>query len=197
MHFLFGALPEVKNQFWKQFSYKVLYNYNSKKIFRSVSVRTRKSALSLSCIFCLGHFLRSKISFESRFLIKCYIITIKFFFFERFGQNQKTCTFTFMHFLVGALSEVKNQFRKQFSYKWLFNNWAKKKTGGFWSKPENLHIHFNAFSGLIPPFNDQFYPIMTDSTLLLIDSTLIMSDWMTDSTLLMTDSTLIMTDSTL
>ena len=76
MRFLVRALPEVQNQFWKQFSNKVLYNYNSKFFFRSVSVRTRKSALSLSCIFCLGHFLRSKISFESSFLIKCYIITI-------------------------------------------------------------------------------------------------------------------------
>ena len=48
MSFLVGALPEVKNQFWKQFSYKVLYNYNSKFFFLRVSVRTRKLALSLS-----------------------------------------------------------------------------------------------------------------------------------------------------
>ena len=27
MRFLVGALPEVQNQFWKQFSNKVLYNY--------------------------------------------------------------------------------------------------------------------------------------------------------------------------
>ena len=100
MRFLVRALPEVQNQFWKQFSNKVLYNYNSKFFFRSVSVRTRKSALSLSCIFCLGHFLRSKISFESSFLIKCYIITILNFFF-----------------------------------------------GEFRSEPENLHFHFHAFSG--------------------------------------------------
>ena len=128
MRFLVGALPELQKQFWKQFSNKVLYNYNSKFFFRSVSVRTRKPALSLSCIFWLGHFLRSKISFESSFIIKCYIITILKFFLERFGQNQKTCTFT--RFLVGALPVVKNQFLKQFYNKVLYNYWSKYF---FWS----------------------------------------------------------------
>ena len=32
-----------------------------------------------------------------------------------------TCTFTFMRFLVGALAEVQNNFRKQFSNKVLYN----------------------------------------------------------------------------
>ena len=35
--------------------------------------------------------------------------------------KQKTCTFTFMRFLVGALPEVQNHFRKQFSHKVLYN----------------------------------------------------------------------------
>ena len=40
--------------------------------------------------------------------------------------NQKTCAFTFMRFLVGALSEVQNCFRKQFLHKVLYNNYSKK-----------------------------------------------------------------------
>ena len=78
--------------------------------FWSVLVRTRKSALLLSCIFWLGHLLRSKINFESSFLIKCYIFTRPKKNLEYFRQNQKTCTFTFLLFLVGALPEVKNPF---------------------------------------------------------------------------------------
>ena len=35
-----------------------------------------KHALSLSCIFQLGHFPKSKIEFKSNFLIESYIITI-------------------------------------------------------------------------------------------------------------------------
>ena len=35
-HFLIGALPEVQNQFWKQFRSKVLYNYRYKFFFWSV-----------------------------------------------------------------------------------------------------------------------------------------------------------------
>ena len=37
----------------------------------------RKNALSLSCVFWLGHFPRSKIESENIFLTKYYIITIK------------------------------------------------------------------------------------------------------------------------
>ena len=48
---------------------------------------------------------------------------------ERSGQNQKTCTFTFMHFLVGALPEVQNHFQKHFSHKVLYNYCSKKKFG--------------------------------------------------------------------
>ena len=33
LHFLFYAFPQVQNQFWKQFSNKVLYNYCLKKKF--------------------------------------------------------------------------------------------------------------------------------------------------------------------
>ena len=51
-----------------------------------------------------------KSGLKAVFLKKSYIITVLNFFLERFGQNQKTCTFTFMCFLVGALPEVKNQF---------------------------------------------------------------------------------------
>ena len=40
------------------------------------SALPRKPAHSLSCVFGLGHFPKSKIDFESSFLIKCYIITI-------------------------------------------------------------------------------------------------------------------------
>ena len=35
--------------------------------------------------------------------------------------NFKTCTFTFMHFPVGALPEVQNRIRKQFSHKVLYS----------------------------------------------------------------------------
>ena len=102
MRFLVEALPEVKNQFLKPFSNKVLYSYYSKKIL-SISVRTRKPALSLSCVFWLGYFPRSKISSESSFLIKCFIITDLNFFLESFRQNQKhalslSCIFRLGHF---------------------------------------------------------------------------------------------------
>ena len=40
------------------------------------SAPTGKQALSLSCVFRFGHFLRSKIESESIFLIKYYLITI-------------------------------------------------------------------------------------------------------------------------
>ena len=65
--------------------YKTLWE----KCFRiqfgtSGSAQTRKYALSLSCVFWLGHFPRSKISFESSFLIKCYIITDLNFFLGAF-----------------------------------------------------------------------------------------------------------------
>ena len=42
------------------------------------------------------------------------------------------CTFTFMHFLVGALTEVQNHFRKQFSHKVIYNNCSKFFVA-FWS----------------------------------------------------------------
>ena len=41
-----------------------------------LSAPTRKHALSLPCVFRLGHFPRSKIDSEIIFLIKYYIITI-------------------------------------------------------------------------------------------------------------------------
>ena len=47
--------------------------------------------------------------------------------------NFKTCTFTFMRFLVGALPEVQNQIRKQFSRKVLYSFFAKFVFGAFWS----------------------------------------------------------------
>ena len=42
----------------------------------SGSALTRKPALSLSCVFGLGHFPKSKIDFESSFLIKSYTVTV-------------------------------------------------------------------------------------------------------------------------
>ena len=51
------------------------------------SAQNRKPALS--CVFWLGHFLRSKISFKSSFLIKWCIIKVLIFFLEHFGQNLK------------------------------------------------------------------------------------------------------------
>ena len=63
----------------------------SKEIFQirfwtSGSAPTGKHALSLSCVFRLGDFLRSKIESESIFLTKYYIITIlKSKKLERFG----------------------------------------------------------------------------------------------------------------
>ena len=102
--FLVRTLPVVRNQFWKQFSNKVLYNYKSKFYFRKVSAKTRKPALSLSCVFWLGHFLRSKISFESSFLIKCYIITILNFFFGAFRSEPESLHFHYHAFSVWGTS---------------------------------------------------------------------------------------------
>ena len=50
----------------------VLYTKNA---FRFDFGPTGKHALSLACIFRLGHFPRSKIEYESIFLIKYYIIS--------------------------------------------------------------------------------------------------------------------------
>ena len=36
--------------------------------------------------------------------------------------GKKTCTFTFMHFVVGALPQVQTHFRKKFSHEVLYNN---------------------------------------------------------------------------
>ena len=44
----------------------------------------QKNALSLSCVFRLGHFPRSKIESKSIFLTKYFIFTI-LFFLEHFG----------------------------------------------------------------------------------------------------------------
>ena len=40
--------------------------------------------------------------------------------------NQKTCTFTFMCFPIGALPEVQNLFCKHFAHKVLYNYCSKK-----------------------------------------------------------------------
>ena len=53
-------------------------------ILDSGSAPTGKHALSLSCIFRLGHFLKSKI-YDRIFLTKYYIITILKKFLERYG----------------------------------------------------------------------------------------------------------------
>ena len=47
-------------------------------------------ALSLSRIFLMGHFPRSKIISKSSFLIKCCINTVINYFWERFGQYWKS-----------------------------------------------------------------------------------------------------------
>ena len=47
------------------------------------------------------------------------------------GPHQKTCTFTFMRFLVRALPKVRDQIRKQFFNKVLYNYCSKKKMERF------------------------------------------------------------------
>ena len=55
--------------------------------FRKGFLASRNApALSLSRIFLMGHFPRSKIISESSFLIKCCINTVINYFWERFGQ---------------------------------------------------------------------------------------------------------------
>ena len=49
------------------------------QFWTSGSAQTRKTALSLSSVFWLGHFLRSKIVFKSSFYTKSYIYNSKFF----------------------------------------------------------------------------------------------------------------------
>ena len=51
-------------------------------------------------------------------------------------------TFTFMHFMVRALPEVQNHFRKQFSHKALYNYYTKKKLGVFCSELKSKNIEF-------------------------------------------------------
>ena len=65
-----------KQNFEQQLYSTLLENCFQNRFRTTGSVRTRKHALSLSCIFWLGHFPKSKNSFESSFLIKCYIITV-------------------------------------------------------------------------------------------------------------------------
>ena len=49
-----------------------------------------------------------------------------FDFVPRKVSQPETCTFTFMHFPVGALSEVQNWIWKHFSHKVLYNSYSKK-----------------------------------------------------------------------
>ena len=49
------------------------------------------------------------------------------------GLGKCTYTFTFMHFLVGAIPEVRNNLQKQFSHKVLYNLCSKNFFGAFWS----------------------------------------------------------------
>ena len=118
--------------------------------FWSVLVRTRKPALSLSCIFWLGHFLMSKISFESSFAQKCYIITVLIFFFGAFWsvlvRTRKpalslSCVFWLGHFLRSKIS-----FESSFLIKCYIITILNFFSGAFRSEPESLHFHYHAFS---------------------------------------------------
>ena len=40
--------------------------------------------------------------------------------------GEKTCTFTFMQFVVGTLPQVQTNFQKKFSHENLYNNCSKK-----------------------------------------------------------------------
>ena len=188
--FWLGHFSRSKISFESSFLIR-FYNYCLKKI-GSVLVRSRKPALSFSGIFWLMHFLRSKISFESSFLIKWYIITELIFIWIVSVRTRKSALLLSCVFVSGALPKVKNQFWKQFSNKWLCNNWS-KKNWVFWSKPKTCTFTFMCLL-------DWFLPLMTDSTLKLTDSTLLLIYSiliMTDSTLWLINSTLIMTDSTI
>ena len=59
-----------------------------KQFWTSGSAQTRKPALSLSCVFWLGHFPRSKIVSESSFYTNSYIITILNFFWGAFSLKK-------------------------------------------------------------------------------------------------------------
>ena len=114
--------------------------------FWSVLVRTRKPALSLSGIFWLGHFLRSKISFESSFQQKCYIITDLNFFWSILVRTRQpalslSCVFWLGHFLSSKIS-----FESSFLIKCYIITILKKISGAFRSEPESLHFHYHAFS---------------------------------------------------
>ena len=94
-----------KNCFWKQF-------------WTSRSAQTRKPALSLLCVFWLGHFPRSKIVFESSFYRKSYIITILKKFLERFVLKKGASKNKFpIVFLKCDLAEVGSLFLQKKSEK--------------------------------------------------------------------------------
>ena len=68
-------LSSITNNHYWAYAFLNPWALTDLNVFCSVPVRTRKHALPLSCAFWLGHFPRSKISFESIFLIKCFMIT--------------------------------------------------------------------------------------------------------------------------
>ena len=98
LHFLtllnIGRNAPKKN---RNSNYILLYEKNA---FRLNCAPTGKHAISLSCVFRLGHFPRSKLESESICLIKYYIITILNFFSERFVLYCKSQKNDFpLHFL--------------------------------------------------------------------------------------------------
>ena len=79
--------------------------------------------------------------------------------------NQKTCTFTFMHFLIGALPEVQNWFRKPFSHKVLYNYYSNdlyltKSKNGFPIVFSNLAWKLIFFGNLLVPLIILKYKIL-------------------------------------
>ena len=72
---LHGCSP-IHKDFFRSCSPPSVALYVSHFIWRYFSYIPCHVSLSLSWTFWLGHFLKSKISFKSRFLIKCYIIVV-------------------------------------------------------------------------------------------------------------------------
>ena len=76
------------------------------------SARTRKYALSLACIFRLGHFPRSKISLKSSFLIKWYIITVLIFFKAFWSVFEKVKKLIFHCIITNVILKWPNVLKK-------------------------------------------------------------------------------------